>query len=78
MKLVQGMDENVQSRVRVIEGLSNEFEVKVVYTRALCSVQCSTSSCFRLCNWSFELEYLGRTFMQMTLSLLQTPWKNYI
>ena len=29
VKLVQGMYENVQSRVRVGEGLSDEFEVKV-------------------------------------------------
>ena len=29
VKLVQGMYENVRSRVRVVEGLSEEFEVKV-------------------------------------------------
>ena len=26
--------------------------------------------------WWLLMEYLWRTFMQMTLSLLQTPWKN--
>ena len=76
MKLVQGMYKNVRSRIQVGEGLSDQFEVKAVYTRALCSVCCSSSSCLRLCHGSFELEYLGRTFMPMTLSLLQTPWKN--
>ena len=76
MKLVQGMYENVRSCIQVGEGLSDQFEVKAVYTRALCSVCCSLSLCLRLCHRSFELKYLGRTFMPMTLSLLQTPWKN--
>ena len=70
VKLVQGMFENVWSCVRVGEGLSEEFKVKIG------PVHCSSSSYSGLCHLSFRLEYLGKICMQMTLSSLQTPWKN--
>ena len=35
VRLVQGMYSNARSRVRVGEGYSEEFEVKVVFTKAL-------------------------------------------
>ena len=47
MKLVKGMYENMQSCVRVGEGLSDEFEVN---TRTLYSIHCSSSSCLMLCH----------------------------
>ena len=48
-----------------------------VYPRALSSVHYSLSSYLRLkFVTSLKLEYLVRTFMQMTLSLLLTPCKN--
>ena len=72
MKLFHGIYKNVQSQVGVNEGPSDEFEVKVSVHH------CSSLSYLRLCHRSFELEYLGRTFMLMTLSVLLTPWKNVL
>ena len=54
MNLVQGMYENVQHCERVGEGLSDKFEEKVVYIRALCSVHSPSSSCLRLCHSRWE------------------------
>ena len=53
MKL-SGMYENVRSCIRVCEGLSDVFEISSVYTGALCSVHCSSSSCMMLCHGRLE------------------------
>ena len=45
VRLVQGMYANARSRVRVGEGFSKEFEVKVGSIRDLYSVPCSSSLC---------------------------------
>ena len=71
--LVQGMYANAWSRVRVGEGFSKEFEVKVGSIRDPYSVPCSSSLCWRPCHVSFRLVFPGRTYMQMILSSLLTP-----
>ena len=48
VQLGQEMYANVGSRVRVCEGFSQEFEVKVGSTRDPYSVPCSSSLCWRL------------------------------
>ena len=45
MRLVQGMYVNARSRVRVGEGFSEEFEVKVGVHQG--SVRCSSSLCLK-------------------------------
>ena len=62
VKLVQGTYENVPSHIRVGEGLSDEFEVRVgVHQGSVLSPHYSISSYLRLCHECLELEYLGRT-----------------
>ena len=73
--LIQEMYANAGSRVHVGEGFSKEFEVKVGSTRDPYSVPCSSSLCLRPWHVSFELVFLGRTYMQMILSSLLTPSK---
>ena len=73
VRLVQGMYANARSRVRVGEGFSKEFEVKVGSIRDPYSVPCSSSLCWRPCHVSFGLVFPGRTYMQMILSSLLTP-----
>ena len=71
--LVQGIYANVRSRVRVGEGLSKEFEVKVrVHQGSPYSVPFSSTLCWRPCHVSFGLVFPGRTYMQMILSSLLT------
>ena len=72
VRLVLGMYAYARSRVRVGEGFSKEFEVKVGDTRDPYSVPCSSSLCLRPCHVSFGLVFPGRTFMQMILSSLPT------
>ena len=76
MKLVQGMYENVRSRVRVGEGLSIECEVKVGVHQGSVLSQLLFIIVLEALSREFRAEYLGRTFLQMTLSLLQTHCKN--
>ena len=73
VRLVQRMYANARSRVRVGEGFSKEFEVKVGSIRDPYSVPCSSSLCWRPCHVSFGLVFPGRTYMQMILSSLLTP-----
>ena len=54
VNLVQGMYENVQRCVRAGEAFSDEFEGRLVYTRSLCSVHCSSSLCLMLCHSRWE------------------------
>ena len=67
VKLVQMMYANAQSRVRVGEGYSEEFEVKVVFTKDQCSARCSSSLCLKPYHDSYALGSPGRTSMPMTL-----------
>ena len=76
VKLVQGMYEKVRSRVRVGEGVSDEFEVKVGVHQGSVLSPLLIIIALELCHDSFELVYLGRTFMPITLSLLLTTRKN--
>ena len=75
--LVHGMYANARSQVRVGEGFSKEFEVKVgVLQRSVLSpllfiiVLEAFSHEFHM---SFGLVFPGRTYMQMILSSLLTP-----
>ena len=45
------------------------LRLRSVNTRAPCPVNCSPPSYLRLCHVSFELEYLGRTFVIIAHSL---------
>ena len=64
------MYENVGSHVRVGVGLSDKFEVRVGVHQDSVLSALLLSSYLRLCHESLQLEYLGRTFMQIT------QWKN--
>ena len=67
VRLVQGMYSNARSRVRVGEGYSEEFEVKVgVHQGSLLSPLFS-SLCLKPCHVSSAVESHGRTSMLMTL-----------
>ena len=57
-KLVLGKYENVRSRVRFVEGLSDEFEVKVGGHHGSVISQLLSSSCSGLCHVRFDLESL--------------------
>ena len=59
--LVQGMYSNARSRVRVGEGYSEEFEVKVY------SAHCFSSLCWKPCHVSSAVGSHGRTSMLTTL-----------
>ena len=67
VRLVQGMYANARSSVRVGEGYSEEFEVKVVFTKAQYSARCS-SLCLKPYHESSALGSPGRTSMPLTLS----------
>ena len=62
VRLVQGMYANARSHVRVGEGYSEEFEVKVQY-----SAHCSSSLCLKPYHESSALGSPGRISMPMTL-----------
>ena len=67
VRLVQGMYANAQSRVRVGEGYSEEFEVKVdVHQDSVLSARCSSSLRLKPCHASFAQ---GGTSLPMTLLL---------
>ena len=70
MRLVQGMDANAQSHVRVGDGYSDEFDVKVGVHQGSVLSPLLLSLCLKPCHASFLLESPGRTSMPMTLSLL--------
>ena len=67
VRLVQGMYANARSRVRVGEGFSKEFEVKVRVHQG------SVLSPLLFIIVSFGLVFPGRTYMQVILSSLLTP-----
>ena len=67
MRLVQGMYANAPSRVRVGEGYSKEFEVKVGVHKALYSARCSSLLCVKPYHESSALGSRGRTYMPMIL-----------
>ena len=69
VRLVQGMYANAGSRVRVREGYSEEFEVKV----SVHSTRCSSSLCLKPYHKSSALGSPGRTSMPMTL----LSWLNH-
>ena len=59
VRLVQGMYANARSRVRVGEGYSEEFEVKVGVPKALYSARCSSSLCLKPYHESSSLGPMG-------------------
>ena len=67
VRLVQGMYSNARSCVRVGEGYSEEFEVKVVFTKALYSARCFSSLCWKPCHVSSAVGSHERTSMLTTL-----------
>ena len=67
MRLVQGMYANAWSRVRVGEGYSEEFEVKVGVHQGQYSAHCSSSLCLTPYHESSALGSPWRTSMPMTL-----------
>ena len=66
VQLVQGMYANARSRVRVGEGYSEEFDVKVV-TKDQYSAHCSSSLCLKPYHEGSALGSPGKTSMLMTL-----------
>ena len=67
VRLVQGMYANERSHVRVFDGYSEEFEVKVGVHQDLVLSLCSSSLCLKPCHASSALWSPGRTFIPMTL-----------
>ena len=73
VRLVQGMYASARSHVRVGEGYSEEFEVKVGVHQG--SVHCSSSLCLKPCHESSAVGSPGKTSMLMTLlSSLNPLW----
>ena len=60
VRLVQGMYGNARSHIRVGEGYSEEFEVKVGVQEAQYSARCSSSLCLKPCHASSALGSPGR------------------
>ena len=74
VRLVQGMYTNARSGVRVGEGFSKEFEVKVgVYQGSILSPLLFIIVLDWPCHVSSGLVFPGRTYMQIILSSLLTP-----
>ena len=67
MRLVQGMYANARSRIRVGEGYSEEFEVKVGVHQGSVFSHCSSSLCLKPYHESSALGSPGKTSMLMTL-----------
>ena len=67
VRLVQGMYANARSHVRVGEGYSEEFEVKVGVHQGSVLSPLSSSLCLKPCQESSTLGSPGRTSMPMTL-----------
>ena len=67
VRLVQGMYANARSCVRVGEGYSEEFEVKVGVHQGSVLSHCSSSLCLKPYHESSALGSPGRTSMPMTL-----------
>ena len=67
VRLVQGMYANARSRVRVGEGYSEEFEVKVGVHQGQYSARCSSYLCLKPYHENSALGFPGRTSMLMTL-----------
>ena len=67
VRLVQGMYSNARSRVRVGEGYSEEFEVKVGVHQGSVSAHCFSSLCWKPCHVSSAVGSHGRTSMLTTL-----------
>ena len=67
VRLVQGMYANVRSCVCVGEGYSEEFEVKLVFTKDQYSAHCSSSLCLKPYHESSTLGSPGKTSVLMTL-----------
>ena len=65
--LVQGMYSNARSPVRVGEGYSEEFEVKVGVHQGSVSASCFSSLCWKPCHVSSAVRSHGRTSMLTTL-----------
>ena len=63
VRLVQGMYANARSRVRVGEGYSEEFEVRLVFTKDQYSACCSSSLCLKPYHMSSALGSPGKTSM---------------
>ena len=73
VRLVQGMYANARSQVRVGEGFSKEFEVKVGVHQASVLSPLLFIIVLEALSREFGLVFPGRTYMQMILSSLLTP-----
>ena len=67
VRLVQGMYANARSCVRVGEGYSEEFEVKVSFTKDQYLAHCSSSLCLKPYHENSALGSPGKTSMLMIL-----------
>ena len=67
VRLVQGMYSNARSRVRVGEGYSEEFEVKVGVHQGSVLSPLLSSLCWKPCHVSSAVGSHGRTSMLTTL-----------
>ena len=67
VRLVQGMYSNARSRVRVGEGYSEEFEVKVGIHQGSVLSPLLSSLCWKPCHVSSTVGSHGRTSMLTTL-----------
>ena len=68
VSLVQGMYTNAWSHVRVGEGYSEGFEVKVGVHQSSVLNCCFSSLCLKSCHMSSTLGSSGRASVLMTLS----------
>ena len=76
VRLVQGMYANARSRVRVGEGYSEEFEVRLVFTKDQYSAHCTLSLSLKPHHESSTVGSPGKTFMLMTLLSSQNCLRN--
>ena len=76
VRLVQWMYANARSRVRVGEGYSEEFEVKVGVHQGLVLTHCSSSLYLKLYHESSALGSPGKISMLMTLLSSLNPLRN--
>ena len=76
VRLVQGMFTNARSQVRVGEGFSKEFEVKVGVHQGSVLSPLFFIIVLEALSREFGLVFPGRTYMQMILSSLLTPLRN--
>ena len=76
VRLVQGMNANERSHVRLCEGYSEELKWRSVFIKTRYSACCASSLCLKPCHASSALGSPERTSLQMTLVSLLNRLRN--